>query len=71
MVTWLDSLSLTSAPINHRLRYRALCAIRARMFTSHALTQLPAGSPERSALIRACQQLESMHRYADQYLRLR
>lgn len=71
MVSWLDSLSLTSAPLNHRIRYRALCDMRARMCLRLVeLTTSFGDDLERQAVTRAAAQLESMHRYADQYLRV-
>lgn len=75
-MSWIDSLSLTSAPLNHRLRYRALCAIRTKMYAQYWRAVQEGSDSTHSvlrcaALRRAFEQLESMHRYADQYLRVR
>lgn len=65
-MSWLDSLSLTSAPLNHRLRYRALCDMRAR---AHVLV-LSCPEPD-EAWRHAVQMLDVMVSDADSYLRLR
>ena len=72
-MSWLDSLSLTNGPLNSRLRYRALCHMRAKMHTRfYALAgSIPKEDQELQRVQRAAEQLESMHRNADVYLRLR
>ena len=75
-MSWLDSLSLTSGPLNHRLRYRALCNMRTKMHAQYSAAVQDGPDSTHAvvhcdALLRAAEQLDSMHLYADHYLRLR